>query len=443
MRALVLGAAVSGRAASRLLTRTGVEHSVYDRSAAALAPLAAAGVATLAGEWRPSMLDGVDRVITSPGFSPRSAPLREAAEAGIPVWSEVELAIRRLRCPVVAVTGTNGKTTVVEQATAMLRESGVGAVATGNIGRPVSDVALADWDVAVLEVSSFQLQYCYSLAPRVAVLLNVAADHLDWHGALDDYRAAKARIFRRLGGDDLLVYDGDDPGASALVRSAPGRKVPVFGRDGGPDHGNRSGGAGPALPGGSLPADSLAGMDRAYRVDLTAAAVAALEMGARPAPVARVVRRFHHRPHRRQVVGEWKGVTWVDDSKATNPHAAVAAVACYRSVVLIAGGLNKGLDLSPLARLPNVRLLVAIGESGPELVELASGRRAVTAGSMAEAVAVAGGRARDGDTVLLSPGCASFDMFRSYEERGRVFRRLVEARIEAARYGARAPAGPR
>ena len=433
MRALVLGAAVSGRAASRLLARMDVDHAVYDRRPDALRPLASSGVETVGGEWDPSLLAGIDLVVTSPGFSPSSVPVRAAEEAGIPVWSEVELGLRRLECPVLAVTGTNGKTTVVEQATEMLRASGIRAVAAGNIGLAVSDIALDDWEVVVLEVSSFQLEHCHSLAPRVAVLVNVAADHLDWHGSLAAYRAAKARIFRRLADDDLLVYDADDPGAAALAAGAPGRKAPVAGSNGVPGRGFGVGPEGLMLPGGTIPLDRMPVVDPAYRVNLTAAAVAAMEMGARLGPVGRVVAGFRHRAHRRKVVAEWDGVTWVDDSKATNPHAALAAIRWYPSVVLIAGGRNKGLDLAPLATVPNVRFLVAIGESGPELLSRVAGRPGYLAGSMEEAVAVAGDRAVAGDTVLLSPGCSSFDMFSSYQERGAAFGRLVRERIREAR----------
>ena len=433
MRALVLGAAVSGRAASRLLVRMDVEHVIYDRCPGTLGPLASSGLETVAGEWDPSILTGIDFVITSPGFSPRSVPVSAAEGAGIPVWSEVELALRRLGCPVLAVTGTNGKTTVVEQATEMLQESGIRAIAAGNIGRALSDIAVEDWDVVVLEVSSFQLARCYSLTPKVAVLVNVAADHLDWHGSVAAYRAAKARIFRHFTTDNLLVYDAVDPGAAALAAGAPGRKAPIVGSNGGSVRGFGVGPDGLILPGGTIPLDRMPVVDAAYRVNLTAAAVAAMEMGAGLGPVGRVVGRFRYRRHRRKVVGEWDGVTWVDDSKATNPHAALAAIRCYPSVVLIAGGRNKGLDLAPLATVPNVRFLIAVGESGPELLSRASGRPAYLAESMEQAVAMAGDQAVEGDTVLLSPGCSSFDMFRSYEERGRVFGRLVEERRQKAR----------
>ena len=433
MRTLVLGAGVSGQAASRLLSRLDREHVVYDRHAGGLRRIAASGPDTVAGSWEPSLLSGVDLVVASPGFSPSSAPMKAARDAGIPVWSEVELALRHLSCPVAAVTGTNGKTTVVEQAAEMLQDSGLRAVAAGNIGRALSDVALDDWDAVVLETSSFQLVTTYSIAPRVAVIVNVAVDHLDWHGSPAAYRAAKARIFRNFTADDLLVYDTGDPGASSLAAIAPGRKAPVTGSGQVPGDGYGMSGRALYLPAGVVRVEEMPAIDPAYRVNLAAAAVVAMEMGAGPESVARVVGRFRYRTHRRKVVGEWAGVTWVDDSKATNPHAASAAIRCYPSVVLIAGGRNKGLDLAPVVAPSNIRFLIGLGESGPELLSRSAGRPAYLADSMEQAVAMAGECASSGDTVLLSPGCASFDMFGSYAERGEVFGRLVREHIDNAR----------
>ena len=443
MRALVLGAAVSGRAASKLLARLGVEHAVYDRNPAALQSSAWSGVESFGGEWNPAALAGAELVVASPGFSPRSAPIRAAEAAGLPVWSELELAVRHIRRPVAAVTGTNGKTTVVELTAEMLQEAGIDADAAGNIGRAASESALEDREATVLEASSFQLAYCYSLAPKAAVLLNAAADHLDWHGSAEAYRAAKARIFRRLAPGGLLVYGADDPGAAALAAGASVRKAPVYGSGPLPEGGFGAGADRLELPGGGVPLRDVPAADPAYRADLAAAAAAAMEMGADLESAARVVRRFRHRPHRRQVVGQGGGVTWINDSKATNPHAAAAAVRCHPSVVLIAGGRNKGLDLSPLASLPNVRRLIAVGESGPELLRLAAGRPAAPAASLEQAVALAAESAQPGDAVLLSPGCASFDMFGSYQERGEEFIRLVRARLGGAGEGgadAEAPA---
>ena len=438
MRVLVLGAGISGRAAARLLTGLGMDFEVYDRSPELeiRSDPNTPGFPLVSGRWNPATLDGIDLVIASPGFSPYSAPIAAAERVGLPVWSEVEFAIRRLNCPVIAVTGTNGKTTVVEQATRMLRESGLKAVAAGNIGRAVSDIALQDWDVAVLEVSSFQLTYTFSLAPEVAVIVNVAADHLDWHGSEEAYRGAKARIFKNFTDHNLLVYDETDPGAVMSVAGAPGRKAPVSGSGKLPPGVSGFDRDRLVLPDGAVPLEGIPVRDPAYRVNLAAAAVAAAEMGADQRAIARTVGSFVHGNHRRTVVGEWGGVTWVNDSKATNPHAAAKAVDGYRSVVLIAGGRNKGLDLGPLTTHPHLRALIAIGESGPDLLRQAPRCPSALAGSMAQAVSLASERAVAGDTVLLSPGCASFDMFSSYEERGELFSRLVGEHLRTLSRGA-------
>lgn len=424
MRALVLGAAVSGRAACALLEREGAEYAVYDERPAALSPLEAEGKETLSGEWRPEWLTGVDLVVASPGFAPHSPPLRSAARAGTETVSELELAVRKLSCPLAAVTGTNGKTTVVEQAAAMLEGAGIKAAAAGNSGRAAGDAALCEWDALVLEASSFQLQYADSLAPRAAAVLNVAPDHLDWHGTMTGYRAAKAKIFARLGDGDPLIYDRDDPGARSLVEGAPGAAAPVAGRDGAGDGWGRAGDR-LLLPGGEMSLHRVPVDDPAFLTDLTAAAVVAHRLGADHESIARVIRRFRPGAHRRQKAGSAYGVDWVNDSKATNPHAAAAAAAAYPSVVLIAGGRNKGLDMRPLTAVPTVRFLIAVGEAAGELLSHSRPGAAAAAGSLEEAVETAARTAVPGDTVLLSPGCASFDMFGSYQERGEAFLRLV------------------
>ncbi len=431
MKALVLGGAVSGIAAVHLLKQLDGEVIVYDERRSAVEKLAAAErVEVSAGEWDDALLDDVDVVVASPGFAPDSAPIRAAEAAGVPVWNEVELALRQIDADIVAVTGTNGKTTVVELTTAMLREAGMVVTAAGNIGNALSDVALDEWDVIVLEVSSFQLARIESLRPRVAVVLNVAPDHLDWHGDLESYRAAKARIFRRLRSKDTLVFDTDDPGASSLVADAPGTLVPVSGSRV-PEGGFGVSAESLVLPTGEVPLDTVPVEDATYRMDLVAAAVAAARLGADHEAISAVIEDFEPSAHRRTVVGEWKGVRWVDDSKATNPHSALAAIASYPSVVLIAGGRNKGLDLRPIATAPTLRFLIAIGESADELLEAATGP-ARRAESMEHAIEIAADVASEDDTVLLSPGCASFDMFSSYGERGDVFTRLVRQRMEAA-----------
>jgi UDP-N-acetylmuramoylalanine--D-glutamate ligase len=428
---LVLGAGVSGRAAVGLLSKLGERFSVYDQRPEAVEGLASEGVSVFSGEWADEMLDGVDMVVASPGLSPAAEPVVAAGRSDIPIVDEIELALRHIDCPVVAVTGTNGKTTVVELITRMLLDSGLAVASAGNIGPAASDVALAPWDCLVLELSSFQLARTTSLSPRVAIVLNLAPDHLDWHESFDAYRAAKARIFGNIDDDGVLIYDIDDEGAAALVSEATCAKIPVSGTTI-PVGGFGIGDSALAFGGGEVPLEEVPVADPSYRMDLVAAAVAARHMGASIDAVAGVVRGFEPSAHRRSVVGEWKGVRWINDSKATNPHSSLAAIHSYSSVVLIAGGRNKGLDIAPLAGEPNIRFVIGIGESGGALVDAAKSDRSILAQSMEHAIEVAVGVAHKGDTVLLSPGCASFDMFTNYQERGDVFSVLVRQRMEGA-----------
>jgi UDP-N-acetylmuramoylalanine--D-glutamate ligase len=425
MRLLVLGAAVSGAAAARLGRRLGYAVTVFDEDRAGGFDLIGEGIGTVTGRWEPDLLTGIDLVVTSPGFPLRSAPITDAREYGVPVWSELEFAWRQIKTPVIAVTGTNGKTTVSEATAAMLTASGTTTAAVGNIGTPLSSVAGEDFDVLVVEVSSFQLDFTEQFHPETAVLTNLAPDHLDWHPSYAAYAAAKAKLFDNQTSADLVIFDNDDPGSQPLVktlrgRGQPPRLWPVSGKE------CPAGGSGPAagalqLPGVTVPLADLAAPDPILVVDLAAAGVAAIEHGARPEAVAEVCRRFRPGPHRRTLVAEKGGVAFVDDSKATNPHAALASIASFPSVVLIAGGTTKGLDISPLARAANVRHVVAIGEAAAVLLEAAGAARSSPAGSMTEAVVIAASIARPGDTVLLAPGCASFDMFESYGARGDAF----------------------
>ena len=417
---LILGGNVTGQAAARLAARLGDRVSVYD--ARSLDPAAFKPDVTFEfGEWRDGLLDDVDLVVTSPGFPPHSAPISATVERGVRLWGDIELATRHLDTPIAAITGTNGKTTVTEMTSAILTAQGLEAPAVGNIGAPPVDYVDRDVDILVMEVSSFQLYYTESFHPQVAVVLNVAPDHLDWHSSFDAYMDAKAKIFHEQGPGDHLVFAVDDPGARQLASRAGSRLVGVSGTSLPP------GGAGPdggvlVVPTGRVALDELASNDPIFRVDFAAAAVAASLLGAEHEAVLQVARTYTLGDHRRKLVGTWDGVAWVNDSKASNPHAAIAAIGAFRSVVLIAGGRNKGLDLSGLVGVQTVRHVIAIGESAEDLVEAAAGDPvAQAASSMAEAVAIADGVARQGDTVLLSPGCASFDMFSSYVERGEVF----------------------
>ncbi len=381
-----------------------------------------------------------DLVVPSPGVRPDHPAVAAAHDAGVPVRSEIDLAAARLRARpdaprLVAVTGTNGKTTVTTLIDAMVRAVGIASSAAGNIGRPLLDAAGDDVAVVVAEVSSFQLEFTTdAFAPDVAVLLNVAEDHIDWHGSTGVYAEAKARLFAHQAADGLLVVNGDDPVADALADGAPGRVTRFsLGAPTGAGYGVRGGDlVGPAGVVAPVP-ESGAPHDTANAL---AAAAAALEVGADVDAVAGALAGFGGLAHRVQMVGELDGVRFYDDSKATNPHATASALAGFDRVVLIAGGRNKALDLGGLrAEASRLRAVVAIGEAAGEVEAAFRGAVPVVyAGSMHEAVRVAMARARTGDAVLLSPACASFDWYESYAARGDDFADEVARLGEPAAY---------
>ena len=425
-RVLVLGAGVSGLAAAKLARSRGMSVTIYaeEESPEALGH----GFALASGGWDPVLLTGIDIVVTSPGFSERSMPIVESLESGIPVWSEIEFAWRHLTKPIAGVTGTNGKTTVTEATSAMLKASGITAPAAGNIGSPLSDFVDEASDCLVVEVSSFQLRFVETFHPVAAAVTNVAVDHLDWHGSEASYRRAKATIFSNQDENDLLVFDADDEGASTLVAGAVSERFPVSGvrlpaAGGGVKDGHL------VVDGVDVAVEDLVSSDPIHLVNLAAASALALRMGGTPQGVATAARAFSPGAHRRTLVATVGDVKWVDDSKATNPHAAIASIRSHNSVILIAGGLAKGLDLRPIAAERNLRAVIGIGTEGPLLVE-AAGSRGHLAWTLDRAVDLAATLAEPGDTVLLAPGCASFDQFRSYAERGDVFATLVRRKTE-------------
>jgi UDP-N-acetylmuramoylalanine--D-glutamate ligase len=432
-RALVIGLGVSGRAAADLLTAIGVEVTVVEDRAdhPGLEAARAAGLRVVTGEARPPVQD-VDLVVPSPGV-PESAPvLREAAERGVPVWSEPELAWRHRPLRLLAITGTNGKTSVTELVAAMLAADGRAAVACGNIGTPMSAVvgSLDEGTVLVAELSSFQLRFVHRLRPEVAALLNLADDHLDWHDDTAAYHRAKARIWRAQGADDWAVVALDDPVAAALRdRWAPGRRADVTLLGPPPPNGVgvAEGRIVADLPAYRGPVVALADLRLDaphHRANVAAAAAVALLAGVDVTAVAEAARTFHPGRHRLELVAEEHGVRYVDDSKATNVHAAAAALRSADRIVWIAGGLAKGADLDVLTdHLGAVRHAVLIGEAADALAEVCARADVPSqhAGSMEEAVAAARSMAAPGDTVLLAPACASFDQFSGYADRGERF----------------------
>ena len=427
MRLLISGAGVSGSAAAALATQNGYAVTIYDDSPATAAETAGPGVEAVSGGWTFDLVHGMDLVVVSPGVPQGAAPIRDAVEAGVELWSEVEFAFRHTDVPITAVTGTNGKTTVTELIVDMLRRAGRKAVAAGNIGTPLSSVSADPWDDIVAEVSSFQLRFVSEFHPRLAVVLGVTADHLDWHGSVSAYHSAKGRIVENQTEADVVVFDADNLVASEIAARSPARGIPISGSrlpEGGSGVTDGVVRVGPV----HVEVSSLAISDAAYLSDLVAAGAAALDLGASVEVIQEALRDFRPGEHRRQPVGSWNGVLWVDDSKATNPDAALASIEAYPSVVLIAGGRNKGLDLASLVRHPHLRGIVAIGEAADELTRASKGR-SLPASDMSEAVQVARSIAARGDTVLLAPACASFDMFAGYAERGDAFQSAVMQEI--------------
>lgn len=432
-RVLVLGLGVSGEAAARHLLALGAEVTVVDEADdAALRERAGRLEGARVALGRPAAaadgLAGADLVVTSPGVPERSPVLAAAREAGIPVWSEVELAFRLARAPILGVTGTNGKTTTTGMLAAALAGVGMRAAAAGNIGRPLVDAAVEGHEVVVAELSSFQLRHVVSFRAPVGVLLNVADDHLDWHGSFDRYLAAKARLFSNQRAGDWAIHH-DDPTCAGAAGCGGGKPL-SFSPGAPPSHGAGVEDGWITVPQGRVvEAARLRAKGRPNLANAVAAAAGACAYGADPEGVGQALALVEPLRHRMELVAEIGGVTYLDDSKATNPHAVLSALEGLERVILIAGGRNKGLDLSGLAAAANsVRSVVAIGESASEVAAAfeSAGTPVERAAGMEEAVRQASDRATAGDTVLLSPGCASLDMFADYRARGEAFRAAVK-----------------
>jgi UDP-N-acetylmuramoylalanine--D-glutamate ligase len=426
-RVVVVGAGVAGAGAARALAAEGAHVTVTDRRAVAELPsveeLRSKGIEIRVGEHDPSDLDGATLVVVSPGVPPDADVVRWAGERGLPVWGELELGSRLARAPLIAVTGTNGKTTVTGMVTACLRAGGIDAVACGNIGRSFPEAARERHDVLVVEASSFQLERPGSFHPTVSVLLNVAPDHLDRHGTMDAYVEAKAGIHAAQRDGDVHVGNRDDPVAAA-VSSRAACELRWF-RSGPPEDGEvgYEGDELVARVGGIHRLGTIDGDRAGYREDAAAAAAVALAWGVAPAAAAAGLASYRPPSHRGEVVATVDGVRFVDNSKATNVHAAIAAIARVHDAVLIAGGRAKGADLSALrSAAGHLRAVVAIGEAAPQLAAVFDGAvPTTTVETIEEAVREAFDRSSPGGTVLLAPACASWDQFSDYGERGARF----------------------
>ncbi len=442
---LVAGARVTGTAVVIALNRLGARCTVTDANPAMLAPVAQLGADTAQDLAEPP--EGTQLVVTVPGFAPQAPLLVAAARAGIPVWGDVELAWRcdqaQLFGPTrrwLAVTGTNGKTTTTTMLAEILAADGRRSTACGNIGVTVLSALMDDagfTDLAV-ELSSFQLHWAPSVRPFAGAVLNVAEDHLDWHASMAAYTAAKSVVLT----GEVAVLGRDDPGAAALVPTA--RRTVGF-RLGEPSVGevgyrdgvllDRAFAAGAVelaaaaeiVPGGP-----------AGRSNAAAAAALGRAAGVRPESVAAGLRATAPGAHRSTLVRTLHGVSYVDDSKATNPHAALASISAHRRVVWVAGGLLKGASVQQLVAAAGPRLVgvVLLGRDRAELAAALVRHApqvpvvAVAAGddaAMIEVVHAAHTMANPGDTVLLAPAAASMDMFTDYAHRGRAFAAAVRA----------------
>lgn len=433
---MVLGLARTGIATARFLASRGATILASDsRSASALGPaldaLRGLPVAYHFGREEPAWLDGVATVVPSPGVPQNNPLLVQATRRGIEVLSEIELAYRFLEVPLVAITGTNGKSTTTRLVGEILEEAGLRVFVGGNLGRPLIEFVDGAWDWGVVEVSSFQLEWVTEFHPRVALLLNLTADHLDRYDGIDAYGEAKARIVAAQNEKDVAVLNRDDPWVWAL-RAKLAARVVSFGwsetGEGVYAAANeivwRQGGAEERFP---LDKVKLIGL---HNVENLMAAIAAVKAVGVSAHAIRVVmERFHGIEHRLEFVREVGGVRYYNDSKGTNVGAVIKSLASFTEpVILIAGGVDKGGSYRALAPWveKGVKKLILLGAAA-ETLRAALGSFADTrvVASLEAAVSEARAAAATGDVVLLSPACSSFDMFENYAERGRVFKELV------------------
>ncbi|NRA06664.1 MAG: UDP-N-acetylmuramoyl-L-alanine--D-glutamate ligase [Myxococcales bacterium] len=429
---LVMGLGVSGRSAVHFCSERRARVTAADeRPAQELSGLdeLPADIDLRLGEAFPDPAD-FELVVPSPGV-----PAERYRPRARCVWGDVELAWRALPVPLIAVTGTNGKSTTTLLIAAMLRAAGLRVRAAGNLGQPALSLVGAPLDVAVLEVSSFQLEATEHFRPHVAVILNLTADHLDRHGSFEAYVAAKTRILANLRAEDHVVLGFDDPRLRELASASPAQ-LHAFRGDGPLEEGVWVDGAAREIvvSGARTRRFSLTELRLAGHHNLqnaAAALAAACAAGADPEAAVSALADFEGLPHRTQVVALRGGVSWVNDSKATNPHAAQRALGSFEAPLLwIGGGRSKGLDLSELADYAarRVRCALLIGEAAGELERGLAGRVEVKrVESIEAAVGEAALQADAGDVVLLAPGCSSHDQFRSFEERGERFRAAVEA----------------
>lgn len=429
-KVLVLGLGATGRSAANFCIARGASVLAADeRGEDQVAGLDALEprVERVFGEPFPDPRD-FDLVVPSPGVAPER--YRDRARR---VWGDIELAHRSISAPIIAVTGTNGKSTTVRLLEELLCAAGARARAAGNLGTPALELVGEPLDFAVLEVSSFQLEAVETFRPAVAVILNITPDHLDRHGSFDAYASAKGRLLANQHGSDTAILNFDDPTVIALAEKTGGRVFPFR------TQGAISPGAfldagsvvlcreGTAQTRISLDAMQLTGFHN--RENVVAALAAVHAAGVDPVRAADALASFANLPHRSEFVAQVRGVRYINDSKATNPGATIRSLAEFsENVIWIAGGRDKNLAFGDLAdvAVKRIRTAVLIGESANKIEAALAGRVDVcTAASLEEAVRRASQLAQPGDVVLLSPACASQDQFCNFEERGARFRAAV------------------
>jgi UDP-N-acetylmuramoylalanine--D-glutamate ligase len=436
MNSVVVGLGKTGASCVRFLAKRGLPVRATDSRPA---PPGLAALGELArrldlrlGGFDLSLLDGASRLLLSPGVSPAEPIAVEARARGIEILGDIELFAREVRAPVVAVTGTNGKSTVTSLVAHMAQVAGLRVLAGGNLGEPALDLLERPVpDLYVLELSSFQLETTSSLSVRAAVVLNVTADHLDRYGSIDDYRAAKERIFAHAA---TLVLNADDPLVAPMGsrHAAPVLRFSLVRDDVEFSLKVADGITSLARGGNALLDVARLKISGAHNAANALAALALGEAAGLPyAAMLTALESFPGLPHRSAWVADRDGVRYVDDSKGTNVGATIAAVAgTSRPLIVIAGGEGKGQDFTPLAAAfrGRVRRAVLIGKDAAAIGRVLEDVCAVEyAATMAGAVAAAAAAARPGDLVLLSPACASLDMFRDYAHRGDVFADAVRA----------------
>lgn len=429
---LVVGAGVTGRSVVTALLELGVNVTITDGKPEALREFG-----DLARPGLTAPPEGTDLVVTSPGWKPASPLLVAAAQAGIEVIGEVELAWRLSEGQTwLAVTGTDGKTTTVGMLESMLLAAGAKAVACGNIGLPVIDAVRAGYEVLAIELSSYQLHWVRSLEVAAAVVLNLAEDHIEWHGSMQEYGAAKAKIYR---GAKTRIYNADDEWSVRLAGQDDRGEGFTVGEPGP----NRFGVSdGWLVDDGTrlCPVDEVRPPGLHNVSNALAAAALARAYGVSPEAIREGLRNYQPQPHRVQLVGEIDGIPYINDSKATNTHAAEGSLTAYEHVVWIAGGELHGAEVDELvssvaAHLRGVVLLGVDQEVFAQAIERHAPEVPVKRldsrddGAMTAAVRAARALARPGDVVLLAPAAKSFDMFEGYVHRGEMFTKAVQASV--------------